>query len=56
MIRILKNDAVFCGKTVGMYDHILVEEKLNVIEEWRNKVRECMREVLKVEEVNNLSR
>ena len=51
MVGRLKYAHVFRGVVVGMSDHFLVEAKMVVAKEWRNRVVGCRREVVKVEEL-----
>ena len=51
MVGRLKDVHVFRGVAAGMSDHFLVETKVVVAKEWRNRVVGCRREVVKVEEL-----
>ena len=46
----LKDVHVFRG-VAGMSDHFLVETKVVIVKEWRNRVVGCKREVVKVEKL-----
>ena len=51
MVGRLKDVHVFRGVAAGMSDHFLVEAKVVVAKEWRNRVVGCRREVVKAEEL-----
>ena len=56
MVGRLKDVHVFRDVTAGMSDHFLVEAKVVILKEWRNRVVGCSRKVVKVEELKKKNR